>query len=201
MATNWDTGWAEYYELTEGNPPRALLVRAVELVSLPAHALDLGSGTGNDTRYLLDRGFMVTAVDADTESIRRLKAIVSDRLRVVQCAFDAFPFEPGHYALINAQHALPFNSPDTFTCMFGRLRGALAPGGVFTGDLFGERDAWNVPGSRLSFHTREEVAALLDGLEVIELTEVETQARLIGGGLHHAHGFDIIARRPIGDEG
>lgn len=43
------------------------LQRFIDLLPFSAHVLDLGCGSGRDSRFLLDRGFRVTAVDASPE--------------------------------------------------------------------------------------------------------------------------------------
>jgi SAM-dependent methyltransferase len=173
-----------------------LLVRALAHRSGPGDALDLGYGAGNDTRYLLDLGYRVVAVDANPTAI----AVLPDhpRLEAIQATFAEFSQRPGAYDLISAQLALPFNPPDTFADVFARLVTMLRPGGIFTGNLFGTRDAWNVPTSEMTFHTRLEVEALLQGLEPIEITEMEGPVNLADGTIHAAHAFDIIARKPPG---
>src|SRR5687768_15210206 len=79
--------WAAYYAGTRGNPPWPLLVRAVAMVPAPGDALDLGCGAGNETRFLLDSGFRVTAVDADSNAVNALRHLAGERLRVVQSTF------------------------------------------------------------------------------------------------------------------
>jgi trans-aconitate methyltransferase len=189
-------GWAAYFEATRARPPRPLLVRAAGLVPVVGEALDLGFGAGNDTRYLLTQGFRVTAVDADPAAIASLASIADERLRVVQSTFADFGFEHNRYHLINAQLSLPFSPPSTFNLMFSCLLASLAPGGIFTGHLFGVNDAWNQPGSGMTFHTTAAVRHLLASLEPIELREDEQDVELVSGERHHAHAFEIIARRP-----
>lgn len=190
--------WARYAAMTQDYPPRPLLVRAVALLAGPGDALDMGPGAGNDSRYLLARGFRVTAVDADAAAVQRLVALGDERLRVVHSTFAEFAFAPDGYDLINAQLALPFNPPATFPSTFARLRSALRPGACFTGHLFGVRDGWNRPGTTLTFHTREEAEALLTGLQVVEFHERDEEVQLASGAPHRAHAFEIIARQPAG---
>ncbi len=188
--------WAAYHAATHGRPPHPLLVRAAAMLPAPGDALDLGCGAGNDTRYLLAIGFRVTAVDADPDAVRVLNALGEKRLQAIRSTFADFAFDHDGYDLISAQLALPFNPPESFDAMFSRLVGALRPGGIFTGDLFGVRDAWNTSASGMRFHTRVEAERLLDGLQLREFREVEGDVQLVSGEPHHGHSFEIIAQRP-----
>ena len=145
----------------------------------------------------LDLGCCVTAVDASPSAIAALRTLAHPRLTAIEGTFATFPVDPAGYDLITAQYALPFNPPETFEAMFARLLAALRPGGLFTGNLFGIRDAWNVSGSGMTFHTRAQVESLLQGLETLELREIEDTVTLASGEDHAAHAFDIIARKPL----
>jgi len=193
-----DVRWACYATAMRDRPPRPLLVRAAALLPAPGEALDLGCGAGNDTRYLLARGFRVTAVDANDAVVQRLAALADERLTVLRSTFANLEFVLNGYDLVSAQFSLPFNPPETFAAMFARLVGALRPGAIFAGHFFGVRDAWNRPGTALTFQTRAEAEALLQGLELVEFQEQEEVIHLGSGAPHRAHVFEIIARRPEG---
>src|SRR5271165_3312113 len=110
--------WGRFYNFTKDSPPWPLLVRAASLAPRNGQALDLGAGAGRDTRYLLGQGFQVTAVDADPRSVALLSALPPTNLRVVQSAFEDFPFAT--YDLISSQFALPFTPPDHFNEVIAR---------------------------------------------------------------------------------
>jgi hypothetical protein len=58
--------WTRYSERTKDKPPRELLVQAVTYVQHKGHALDLGPGALNESKYLLEQGFQsVVAVNRD----------------------------------------------------------------------------------------------------------------------------------------
>ena len=79
--------------------------------------------------------------------------------------------------------------------MWARIRQALAPGGVFAGQLFGIRDSW-ADDPDLTFHARRQVEVLLDGLKILRLEEAERDGRAFSGPKHW-HTFDILARNPV----
>src|SRR5579863_6819789 len=98
--------WDRFYGFTQTSPPWPLLMRAAALAPKHGRALDLGAGAGRDTRYLLEQGFDVTAVDAEPGAVVLLAALPSERLHVVRSTFEDFAFAT--YDLISAQFALPF---------------------------------------------------------------------------------------------
>ena len=144
-----------FYDLTRDSPPWPLLIRAVSLLGHPGHALDLGAGAGRDTRYLLEHGFQVTAVDADPHAVAILSSLRHAGLQVVHSTFEGFAFGTSTFDLINAQFSLPFVPPDRCRMVFARVKGALAAGGVFAGQFFGVHDAWRRALQTRARHARD----------------------------------------------
>jgi tellurite methyltransferase len=187
--------WGRFYTFTQDSPPWPLLIRAASLAPRNGHAaLDLGAGAGRDTRYLLEQGFEVTAVDADPCSAELLSALPENHLQVVQSSFEDFTFAT--YDLISAQFALPFIPRSRFAEVFTRLKAALSPTGVFVGQFFGVNDQWNTPDHNMTFLTRAEALDLIRDLETIEFTEEDADGHTADGSPKHWHVFHILGRRP-----
>jgi hypothetical protein len=74
-------------------------------------------------------------------------------------------------------------------------RRALAPIGVFAGQLFGIRDS-RADDPDMTFCARHQVGVLLDGLDILRLEETEREGHAFSGPKHW-HTFDILARKPI----
>ncbi len=187
--------WKDFYKFTKGRPPWPLLVNAVSLVSHKERALELGSGAGRDTVYLLEQGFHVTAVDKDPHAMTILAELPQQNLRLVQSAFEDFTFEPDTYDLVSAQFALPFTARGKFDVVFARMKNSVQPGGIFVGQLFGMHDEWNTPDSRMTFLTREQAEELFKDISIIEFNEVEEDGHVANGTPKHWHVFHIIARK------
>ena len=97
--------------------------------------------------------------------------------------------------LIHAGLSLPFCAPRQFPALWARIGRALAPGGVFAGQLFGTRDTW-ADDPDMTFCARHQVEVLLDGLDILRLEETERDGHAFSGPKHW-HTFDILARKPI----
>ena len=185
--------WEDFYKITKDRPPWPLLVQAVSLLSQKKDALDLGCGAGRDTRFLLEQGFTVTAVDNDPHAIALLADLPQNCLRVVHSSFEAFDFET--YELVNAHFTLPFAPEDRFHEVFARIKLALNAGGIFVGQFFGVNDEWNTPGNQMTFLTREKAEAELKDLRVLEFREEDVDSHIADGTPKHWHVFHIIAQK------
>ena len=185
--------WEDFYKITKDRPPWPLLVQAVSLISQRKDALDLGCGAGRDTRFLLEQGFTVTAVDNDPHAIVLLADFPQNHLRVVHSSFEAFDFET--YDLVNAHFALPFLSEEHFHLVFARIKRALHAGGLFVGQFFGVNDEWNTPRNKMTFLTKEQAVAELKGLRVLEFREEDVDSHVADGTPKHWHVFHIIAQK------
>ena len=187
--------WAAYNDAQAGRAPRPLLTRALELAGPGAGrpALDLGCGSGIETRALVAAGWRVTAVDVDPTMPRRLDDLVASGA-VVPVVDDLRGAKLPEADLVHSSYALPFVPPRDFTRVWNRLMRRLSPRGWLAVDLFGDRDSWR-GATPLTFHDRAAVDRLVHGLEVLWLEEDEYDGVAFGGEAKHWHVFHVIARR------
>jgi len=215
-ASLFGSDWSAYYDAVSHQPPRHTLVRTLSLIDNEQRSLgqglqygkklleemplavDLGCGDGRDTVLLLERGWRVLAIDAQTEAIHRLKQRLPDRSDTLQTR--VCPFEkvllPSNVQLINASFSLPFCHPDAFLDLWQKIIHALVDQGWFCGQLFGDRDGWAGYTEVLSY-SRQEVVDLLTPFDVIELEEAEHSGLTAMGDIKNWHLFHIIARKKI----
>jgi tellurite methyltransferase len=192
MRKNWD----HFYQITKDRPPSTGLIRAVALAERAGHALDLGCGAGRDTRYLLEQGFRVTAIDKEAAAIAILEQIPTKHLSCIQSTIEDFAF--AQYDLINAHFALPFISQDRFSTVFARLKTALKPQGIFVGQFLGIHDSWNIQTNHgITFFTHEQALAELQNLDIITFEEEEIDGQTHEGKAKHWHIYHIIARQHL----
>ena len=97
--------------------------------------------------------------------------------------------------LIHAGFSLPFCPPQEFPALWARIRQALAPGGVFAGQLFGTRDTW-ADDPDMTFCTRHQAEVLLDGLDIFRLEETERDGH--AARLQDAVDLDAVQANLVG---
>jgi SAM-dependent methyltransferase len=187
--------WKDYFQNTKNNPPRPLLIKALEYVTEKGAALDVGAGALNDSKYLLSQGFQrVTALDKNDVAQEVAKTLPADTFEYIISSFEEFHFPQNMFNLVNAQYALPFIHPKDFKRVFEDMRHSLKKGGVFTGQFFGDRDGWK-DNQNMTFVTREEAEQYLRDLEILSFEEEERDKKTAAGEIKHWHVFHFVARR------
>src|SRR5690606_33123488 len=159
--------WPSYYAKTGFRPPRATLLRALDVFEAeapadrPRFAVDLGCGNGRDVVEMLRRRWLVLAIDAEEIAVEGLlapPAVPPDpRLETLVSRFEDADWPAAD--LVNSSFALPFCPPDRFTELWRRIIASLRPGGRFSGQLFGDRDSW-VGRQGITFLSRTQLDAI-----------------------------------------
>jgi tellurite methyltransferase len=190
--------WNTYFERIKENPPRPLLVEALNFVKEKNEAIDLGSGALNDVRYLVSQGFNhVTAVDQEPLAKDIINEFPESTVDYRISTFEEFDFKDNRYDLVNAQFSLPFIAQENFSEIFGKIISSLKLEGIIAGQFLGTNDEWNKEDKTMSFHSIEEANSLLNELEVIKLEEKEYDKNTAAGDLKHWHVINFIARKNI----
>jgi tellurite methyltransferase len=187
--------WNAYAALTKGKPPRQILTKAVPLVKAKEEALDLGAGALNDAQYLLSEGFAhVTALDKEPVAQAIADTLPPERFSYVISGVEDFNFPKEKFDLVNAQFSLPFVQPEHFNAVWDSIGCSLKPGGIFTGQLFGDRDEW-VTNSDMTFQTKEQAEMLLSKFDIVTLQEEEKDKATAAGVMKHWHIFHFIIQK------
>ena len=190
------TRFAAYIEARRFDPPRPLLMKAAALAGTKGQALDVGAGALNATKYLLSAGFKhVTALDASPHAQKVAEELPPEQVTFVLSRFEAFSFGADAYDLVNAEFSLPFINRESFAPTIADLLNSVRSGGIFTGQLFGTKDSWNVEGSGMTFHTRTEAEALFRDFELVHFEEEDGPGKTKLGEAKHWHIFHIVASR------
>lgn len=93
--------------------------------------LDLCCGSGQATRYLVQRSNQVTGLDASPLSIRRSQKNVP-QAEFVEGWAEAMPFDANQFDLVHTSAALHEMKPEQLRQILREVNRVLKPGGVFT---------------------------------------------------------------------
>ena len=93
--------------------------------------------------------------------------------------------------LLTAFFSLPFYNPQKFDELWDKIYNSIENDGYFAGQLFGDRDAWNVVDSINTFSI-DEVKDYLKKFKIIKLEEVEYVRESDNKKWHY---YDIIVQK------
>lgn len=182
--------WKNYFKIHIDREPRPQLLKALDF-SLKGKALDLGSGTFNETKLLLEHFGEVVAVDSSPD----VPDFKHPNLKFYNVDFKDYDFPADTFDLINAEFSLPFYGKDGFGYFFEKILKSLKKDGVFSGNLFGVNDSWNTPDSKLFFHSSKELDYLFENVEMIFFNEEEKYGTSANGDIKHWHIFNFIIKK------
>jgi SAM-dependent methyltransferase len=208
ISQQYQRDWQRYFDCTADKPPRDTLLRALAAFGdlSGRTALDIACGVGRDSIEMLRRGMSVTATDIHPDALHRLRVAAgpdsAHRLITVECPMEDIATTPSlrhAYAVINASFALPFCHESRFASLWDFITNSLQPGGVFAGQLFGERDDWAAinPQRHMSLGR---VKSLLGDFRTVHFEEVEKDGDDAMGGTKHHHVYHIVAMKPVRSE-
>lgn len=188
--------WLDYYKKVEGRPFDPTLEIALKKINKAKKmfAYDLGCGAGVDTRYLLEKGFIVKAVDQDEASIEFIKSRVHfyKNLILQQDSFEKIQLEPCH--LIFGRASFPFCDPRHFEEFWQKMYKSLLPQGVLCGTLFGVNDSWSNR-ENMTFISHKDWEKLLSNYEILYFDEMESNSVTALGEMKHWHVYQFILRK------
>ncbi len=192
------TRWEDYFAHHDSRLPRPFAVEAFDGIEPGGLAIDLGCGQGTETVELLRRGWSVLAIDAEPAAVALVSRLVEPsggRLTVRLASFaDLTELPPAR--LVHAGFSLPFCPPEKFDMLWSAITDSLLPGGLFAGQLFGDRDTWaGSEADAMTFHSRAQLDHRFAGWELLRVDEQDEDGNSLAGPKHW-HVFHVIARRP-----
>ena len=183
-----------YYNLTRDKEPSKIAKAMLEYVDHKDRVLDMGAGALKDSKFLLEQGFEVTALDREPAVFDEVARLSNDKIHAIIQSFEDFDFPIAAYDVVYAMSSLPFVRPEEFPHVFHSIKKSLKPGGVFTGVFFGPDDDWSTDAT-MTFHTRQQVAELFDGFEIKKLIERMDHGQTAEGVPKTWHVFLVIAKK------
>lgn len=196
--------WDNYYKKTLYRAPATVIVEAESLFEYPGNALDLGCGVGNETAYLLKRGWSVWVVDSQAGAFKWLLSrndITQEALlHPIVAGFESIDWQSLPVMdFVLAAKALPFCLPEKFAMVWQNLINKIKPGGRFAGEFFGTRYRGYAQqeAQKMTFLTKEQVVDLFKDFTIEEIREIEDteDSASATGSAVRVHIFEVIAQK------
>ncbi|WP_068273299.1 class I SAM-dependent methyltransferase [Aldersonia kunmingensis] len=201
----WDERYRTKSKLWSGQPNQRLVEQSADLA--PGRALDVGCGEGADAIWLAERGWTVIGVDVSAVALERAAGHAADAGadiagRTEWLEVDLRNWDPGsaRFELVTAQFMhLP---PPRREEVFGRLAGAVAPGGTLLAVGHHVSDLETTVGRppiRELFFTGADIRAVLDEAEWEVVTDDVAPRPAVDADGHEVTIHDTVLRvRRIG---
>ncbi len=131
-------------------------------------ALDLGCGAGNDTEFLLSKGFKVTAVDCEenVKDIIKNRDMNTDNLNIIIDDFSKI--ELPKVDLIVANLSLHFVKDNFQEFIENLLKNNIKSKGFFVGNFLGKEDDWCKKNTTVN---KEELLDYFKNFDIIYFSE------------------------------
>jgi len=188
--------WTNYQNKTYGDDVCKLLIEFLDNYKIDS-AIDLGCGSGNEAVYMIKNGIKVLAIDRQLNKDFILNRLSDDEKKLISFKEGSFEnIELPKTKLLTAFFSIPFCNPNNFDELWTKIYNSIEDNGYFVGQLFGDRDAWNVVDSINTFPI-DKVKEYLEKFKIIKLEEVEYVRESDNKKWHF---YDIIAQKKVGDK-
>lgn len=188
--------WTNYQNKTYGDDACKLIIDFLDKYKVDS-AIDLGCGSGNETVYMVKNGIKVLAIDRQLNQDFILNRLSDSEKQLI--SFNESSFEDVELPktkLLTAFFSIPFCNPNNFDELWTKIYNSIEDNDYFVGQLFGDRDAWNVVESINTFSI-DKVKEYLKNYNIIKLEEIEYVRESDNKKWHF---YDIIAQKKEGDK-
>ena len=183
--------WTNYQNETYGDNVCKLLIEFLDNYKID-NAIDLGCGSGNETVYMIKNGIKVLAIDRQLNQDFILNRLSDNEKKMISFKESSFEdVELPKTKLLTAFFSIPFCNPNNFDELWTKIYNSIEDNGYFVGQLFGDRDAWNVVESINTFSI-DKVKEYLKNYNIIKLEEIEYVRESDNKKWHF---YDIIAQK------
>ena len=188
--------WTNYQNKTYGDDACKLIIDFLDKYKVDS-AIDLGCGSGNETVYMVKNGIKVLAIDRQLNQDFILNRLSDSEKQLISFKESSFEdVELPKTKLLTAFFSIPFCNPNNFDELWTKIYNSIEDNGYFVGQLFGDRDAWNVVESINTFSI-DKVKEYLKNYNIIKLEEIEYVRESDNKKWHF---YDIIAQKKVCDK-
>ena len=188
----------EYYNKTKGNKPSGLL-KTFFFMNFDKElkgktAIELGTGAGNDAKYLLEKGFKVTCIDKEEKSKEIIMSQITqnENLKFVLQEFENLKLDK--VDLIYSCFSLHFCNPEKFDSLMYEITENIKSNGFFVGNFLGEEDGW-YGNDTMTFLSKEKVLDYFKDFEIKYYAEKKYVKETVIGDKKNWHVFEIMAMK------
>ncbi len=160
----------KYYEDTKDSPPSDFVLRTLKYGKFEA-VLDLGCGSGADTKEIAKHVMEVTAVDINAD-VEKYFGSNYKNIKLVIKPIQKFEF--GKYDLVYAKSSIVFLKKEDFYSVVERIKNALNPNGIFAVRFWGMHDSDNKRNNNNSVYLDTNMIKEMfsEGFEILEINEI-----------------------------
>lgn len=160
--------WTNYQNKTYGDDACKLIIDFLDKYKVDS-AIDLGCGSGNETVYMIKNGIKVLAIDRQLNQDFILNRLSDNEKKMISFKeSNVEDVELPRTNLLTAFFSIPFCNPNNFDELWTKIYNSIEDDGYFVGQLFGDRDAWNVVDSINTFPI-DKVKEYLKKFKIIKL--------------------------------
>lgn len=174
--------------------PRPLTKKSLTWLHNKKTALDIGGGSLNDSKYLLEKGFCVDVVDIEHDSFKISKKIKNKKLNMFLGRVEDFDMGNDRYDLVIANYVLPFVQSNKISQVMQNIYKSLREEGIFCGVFFGHNDFFR-KNSEITFSTKKQVLNKINMYEILYFAEVEKKSK--NYNLKNYHSFEFIVKKRV----
>ena len=189
--------WKRFIKHLVGMPPRQLLVNFIKKYSPSKEALfvDIGSGSGNETVYLLENWYKVIAIDGEKLSekviIPRISSDQKNRFEFRQQKLEDLQL-PEKADVIYSFYTLQFCNPENFDATVKTIQDSIVSSWFFVGNFLWIHD----DRKHLVVKTLKEVKNMFSEFTILSIEEKEYDRKgTVLPILKHRHEIEIIAQK------
>ena len=155
-------------------------------------AIDLGCGAGNDTEFLISKGFEVAAIDNNEQvkSILESRNLNSENLNIIIENFSKI--ELPKTDLVNAHFSMHYVKENFDEFIANLLQNVINPKGVFIGNFLGKEDEWKEAFTTVE---KEELLEYFKGYNILYFSEEKYYQDTARKKNKFWHVYTIIAQK------
>jgi SAM-dependent methyltransferase len=188
------TDTENYIKKTQKQPIPSELISGVKLLKKKGLALDLGCGPGNFSKYLIDKKFIVVAIDIAESAIKSTKEKAGGfPIMAIQADLNTFPIV-GNYNFVLAFKSIPFLNKGNDILRYREIAKSIVKGGVFVFSVFGKEDGW-VKSGEVQGITLNKLKAIFKEFEFSSVSEKKFHKASVLGEMKDWHFIQGVAQK------